>query len=75
MNGNLMYEVARQRMAELHRAASRSRDARAARDAARGRNKDEVALPAIPDFAHELLAAIPTARPEGERGHRTRAGR
>jgi hypothetical protein len=75
MNGNLMYEVAKQRMAERHQAASRARDARAARDAARGRNSGEVTRQAIPDFVHELLAAIPAARPEDERGRRTRAGR
>ena len=74
MNGTLMYEMAKQRMTERNQAASRSLAVRAARDAARGRNKDEVALPAIPDFAHELLAAIPGSRPEDPRGRHARAG-
>jgi hypothetical protein len=75
MNGNLMYEVAKQRMAERQQDARRARDAREVRAAARRQHRDAVDLPAIPDFAHELLAAIPGSRPEAARGRRARAGR
>jgi hypothetical protein len=59
MNGNLMYEMARQRVAEQQRTARQAREARGWRAIARGRHaraEAEVpALPAIPDFPHELL--------------------
>ncbi len=56
MNGNSMYEVARQRIAEQQRAARQAGEARERRAAARGRRArkeatEAVATPAIPDFA------------------------
>jgi hypothetical protein len=60
MNGSLMYEVARQRIAEQREAARKAGEAREQRAAARGRlaKKDRtetIAAPAIPDFAHEMF--------------------
>jgi len=79
MNGNVMYDVARLRMADMQRAAQRARDARDARAAARARRARERALetvPVIPDFAEEMFAttgdAVPAPRPE--RGRHARSG-
>ena len=63
MNGNAMYEVARQRIADQQRAARQAgeaRTARAARAAARGRHArkeapEAIVAPAIPDFVHEMF--------------------
>ena len=88
MHGSIMYEVARQRIADQRRAAVKDGEARASRAAARAaraarraRNRaaEPVAMPAIPDYAHELLAAaardtVPAPRREAGRG-RARAGR
>jgi hypothetical protein len=84
MNGNAMYEVARQRIAEQQRAARQAGEARERRAAARGRRArkeapEAIATPAIPDFAHEMFdaarGAVPAPREEDTRGRRTRAGR
>ena len=84
MNGNLMYEVARQRIAEQRRAARDAGEARAARAAARGRRakdaaQEPVAAPAIPDYAHEMFEgvrdAVPAPRQQDGRGRHTRASR
>jgi hypothetical protein len=85
MNGNLMYEVARQRIAEQQRSARRASQAREQRAAARGRHAknqapEEAALPAIPDFAHEMFdnaprGTVPAPRTEGARGRHARTER
>jgi hypothetical protein len=83
MNGNLNYEIARQRVAERQRAAQEAGQARAARAAARARRKDAaaepVAAPVIPDYAHEMFEGlrdgVPASRQEDERGRHTRSGR
>ena len=85
MNGNLMYEVARQRLAEQRRAAQQAGEARRARASARGRHaRDEapeaIAAPLIPDFAHEMFGdvaqgAVPAPRREAARGRHARTNR
>jgi hypothetical protein len=85
MNGNLMYEVARQRIAERQRSAQQAGQAREQRAAARGRHAkkgtpEPAAVPAIPDFAHEMFddaarGAVPAARPESGRGAHERTQR
>lgn len=60
MNGNMMYEVAKIRIAEQQRAAREAGEARARRAAARGRHAkaapaEQVVSPVIPDFAHEMF--------------------
>jgi hypothetical protein len=84
MNGNLWYEVARQRVADRQRSARQAglaREARAATRAQRARDKASQApvAPAIPDYAHEMFAelgdAVPTPRREAGDGRETRAGR
>lgn len=62
MNGNPMYEMARQRIAEQQEAARKASKAREQRAAARGKRakKDRtetIAVPTIPDFAHEMFDA------------------
>jgi hypothetical protein len=81
MNGNAMYEVARLRVADMHRTAQQARDARAAREAARARRARKEALetittPVIPDYAEEMFAATGDAVPEPrrERGRHARSG-
>jgi hypothetical protein len=82
MNGNVMYEVARLRMADMQRTAQQAREAREARSAARARRARKEALrtiatPVIPDFAEEMFAgtgdAVPA--PRQERGRHARSGR
>jgi hypothetical protein len=82
MNGNVMYEVAKLRVADMQRAAQQARDARDARTAARGRRAraaatETVATPVIPDFAEEMFAATGDAvpAPRQERGRHARSGR
>ena len=69
MNSYMMYEVAKQRMAEQHRAAEQRRDARLAADARKGRangrgrrgrqeTTETTGVPVIPDFAYQLLEAM-----------------
>jgi len=60
MNGNGMYEIARQRSADRQRAARQAGEARAARAAARGRHArkeapETIVTPVIPDFAEEMF--------------------
>jgi hypothetical protein len=77
MNGNLMYEMARQRIAEQQRAARQAKEAREGRATARGRHgreaAAEIATPVIPDFAHEMFEAAPDAVPA--RGRHEQTGR
>jgi hypothetical protein len=90
MYGGIMYEVAQQRISDQRRAAAKDGEARVSRAAARARRArkqtaEPVAIPAIPDYAHELLAAaardsVPGQRqeagqPEAGRGRHARAGR
>jgi hypothetical protein len=83
LNGNLMYEMARQRMAEQGRSARQAGEARgriAAALSRRGRRPrpEAATLPAIPDYAHELLAAgdtVPAQRHEAAPGRSARTGR
>jgi hypothetical protein len=87
MNGNLWYEVARQRVADGQRSArqaGQAREAREARAAARTRRARDKAqeasvAPVIPDYAHEMFAglgdAVTAPRHDDERGRQTRAGR
>jgi hypothetical protein len=79
-----MYEIARQRIAELHRAARQAGEAREVRAAARGRRArreapETIAAPAIPDFAHEMFdaarEAVPAPREEDAGGRHARTGR
>jgi len=63
MNGNLWYEIARQRDADRQRdarQASEVRQARAADRARRRRDKAQEAAVAavIPDYAHEMFAEL-----------------
>jgi hypothetical protein len=82
MNGNLMYEMARQRIAEQQRAARLATEARRQRSEGRQRRgreqaQETVATPAIPDFAHEMFAAaqdVPEPRAESSGGRRARSG-
>ena len=81
MNGNVMYEVARLRIADLHRTARQARLAREAAHARRARKAapESIAMPVIPDFAEEMFAAtgdtVPAPRPENPRGRHARSGR
>ena len=78
MNGNAMYEVARQRVAEQQRAARQAGEARERRAAARASRRSKkgaretIATPAIPDFAHQMFgsarSAVPAPRQEDPRG-------
>jgi hypothetical protein len=84
MNGNLMYEMTKQRIAEQQRAARQASEAREQRAAARGRRArqergQEIVAPAIPDFAHEMFETardtVPAPREESGRGRRARTSR
>jgi hypothetical protein len=81
VNGNLMYEMTRQRIAEQQRAARQASQVRERRAAARGRRArqergQEIVAPAIPDFAHEMFETardtVPAPREESGRGRRAR---
>jgi hypothetical protein len=68
MNGNLIYEMARQRIAEQQRAARQAGEARERRAAARGRRAkakapEAIVTPAIPDFADEMFETARDAVP------------
>ena len=76
MYGYLMYEAAKQRIAEQQRAAQQVREVREARAAARGRRArkeaaEAVATPVIPDFADEMFESAQ----ETTRGRHARSGR
>ena len=80
MNGNAMYEMARQRIAEQQRVArlaSEARERRAAARAGRGRKgkRETIATPAIPDFAHEMFDATVPAPRESADGRDARTSR
>jgi hypothetical protein len=81
MHGNLMYEVGRQRLAEQQRAARQAAEASEQRAAARGRRAravkpEEVALPPIPDYAHELFEGAVNGVPDtAARERHERSGR
>ena len=86
MNGSIMYDMARQRIADQHRQAERRRSARQAvrarkqaEAAARGRNAGAAQVPVIPDYAHEMFSAardaVPPQRLAAEPGRPTRADR
>ena len=84
MYGYLMYETAKQRIAEQQRTAQRVREAREGRAAARGRRArkqahEAVATPAIPDFAAEMFDAagdaVPAPRQEATDGSHARTSR
>ena len=73
MNGNLWYEIARQRVADRQLAAQRAGEVRQMRAAARERRARERAqaatvAPAIPDYAHEMFAEAGDAVPAPRRG-------
>lgn len=73
-----MYEIARQRMAEMQQAAQQAGEARAAARARRARAKarDVIAVPVIPDFADEMFETARDALPAPDtRGRRARPGR
>jgi hypothetical protein len=82
MNGNFMYEMARQRIAEQQRAARQAGEARERRALARARRArkeapETIATPVIPDFAEEMFAATGDAVPspkENTRGRHARSG-
>jgi hypothetical protein len=80
MNGNVMYEVARLRIADLHRTAGQARLAREAARARRARKEtpETIAMPVIPDFAEEMFTAagdaVPAPRQEAARGRHARSG-
>jgi hypothetical protein len=91
MNGDIMYRLAMQQITERHEQAARDQLAREAAKAARAQRRsgrgrhasaapEAAALPAIPDFPHELFAAaegdaVPAPRPETGRGRHARSGR
>jgi hypothetical protein len=84
MNGNLWYEVAKERVADQQRAARQAGQARAARAATRARRAAErvaqaPVAPLIPDYAHEMFAeleeAVPAQRREAGRHRQTRTSR
>ena len=84
MNGNLMYEMARQRIAEQQRVAQAAGEARSRRAIARWRRRkaaqaEEIATPVNPDFAAEMFEAardtLPAPREEEAGGRAARSGR
>ena len=84
MNGNLMYEMARQRIAEQQRVAQAAGEARSRRAIARLRRgkaarAEEIATPVIPDFAAEMFEeardTVPAPREEDAGGRAARSGR
>ena len=83
MNGNLMYEMAKSRIAEQERRAIAAGEARRQLAEARGRHRKsreaESVVPSIPDYAEELLDAarnsVPAPREEAPNGRHARSGR
>lgn len=82
MHGNAMYEIARQRIAEQQRAARQAGEAHRRRAEARGRHRENreagPAVPAIPDYAEDLLGSawdtVPAPREETPQGRPARSG-
>jgi hypothetical protein len=81
VNGDIIYNMAQVEMAERHERAARRqlvREARQASRASRARARAAVSVPAIPDYAHELLgraaSAVPAPREAPTGGH-ARSGR
>jgi len=83
MNGNLMYEMAKSRIAEQQRHAIAAGEARGQRAEARGRHRKsreaESVVPSIPDYAEELLdvarSTVPEPREEVPNAGHARSGR
>jgi len=83
MNGNLMYEMAKSRIAEQQRHAIAAGEARRQRAEARGRHRKsreaESVVPSIPDYAEELLdvarSTVPEPREEVPNARHARSGR
>ena len=82
MNGNLMYEMAKSRIAEQERRAIAAGEARRQRAEARKHRKSrdaESVVPSIPDYAEELLEVaqetVPAPREEVPNGRHARSGR
>ncbi len=84
MNGDIVFNMAKVEMAERHERAAGRQLAREARRAERARRADLAAeaasLPAIPDFAHELLdqatrGSVPAPREASAQGGHARSGR
>jgi hypothetical protein len=81
MNGNLMYEMAKSRIAEQQRQAIAAGEARRQRAEARGRHRKsreaEPVTPSIPDYAEELIEVaqntVPAPREEAPDGRRARS--
>jgi hypothetical protein len=84
VNGDIIYNMAQVEMAERHERAARRQLVREARRASRAsrasraRARAAVSVPAIPDYAHELLgraaSAVPAPREAPTGGH-ARSGR
>ena len=80
MNGNLWYEVARQRVAERQRgrpAGRRGARGAAAARARRARDRAQATTvaPVIPDYAHEMFAELGDAVPASRQEPSAAAGR
>jgi len=81
MNGNVLYEVARQRIAEQQRAARQASEERQRRAIARGRHarkekQETIVAPAIPDFTDEMFDPARDAAPApAAHGRYTRSSR
>ena len=83
MNGNLLYEMAQQRIADHQRAARTASLARTARAAAREQRAkataaERIAMPVIPDFPAEMFESaqgtVPAPREEETGGRPARSG-
>jgi hypothetical protein len=80
MQGSAMYEVAKLHVVEQQEAAERARVARGQRAAARAARRarkaahETIAVPAIPDFAHEMFGTARDAVPAPRRNQETTRG-
>jgi len=67
MNGHMMNEMARLRIADMQRDAREAREAHAARAARKQRASaspaEEIAIPAIPDYPADMFKSAPGAFP------------
>jgi hypothetical protein len=83
VNGDIMFNMAKEEMAERHQRAARRALAREARRAARARRsaartQAAVSVPAIPDYAQELLdraaiGSVPAPREASAQGGHARS--